>query len=242
MFQPKRTILVVDDQAETRNMLRIGLKAEGFNVILAEDAASGLKAAYNHHPDAVLLDIMMPEVDGYEMCRRLREMTDIPVLFLTAKNNVEDKIQGLALGADDYIVKPFNFAELKYRLLRCIHRTPGANTRKMEMLFVSETVILDCDRRELTVNEHRISLTPKEFEILRYLASHPGKVLTTDAILVNVWGTEHIGEPDLVKQYIYRLRRKLAAAGTAVSLQTVWGSGYCLEIEKSPSKPATGMT
>ncbi|HNT76154.1 MAG TPA: response regulator transcription factor, partial [Anaerolineae bacterium] len=177
----------------------------------------------------------MPEIDGYEMCRRLREMTDIPVLFLTAKSNIEDKIQGLALGADDYIVKPFNFAELKYRLARCISRTPGGSSRKMEMLFLSDSVTLDCDRHELSLHGNIIGLTPKEFEVLRYLASHPGKVLTTDAILVNVWGTEHIGELDLVKQYIYRLRRKIGAVGNStLSINTIWGSGYCFELERKP--------
>lgn len=233
MFQQKRTVLVVDDQLETRNMLRIGLKAEGFNVILADDASSGLKAAYSHHPDAVLLDIMMPDIDGYEMCRRLREMTDIPVLFLTAKSAIEDKVYGLSLGADDYIVKPFNFAELKYRLVRCINRTSNANAHKMEVMFLSDSVVLDCDRHELVIRDKTIDLTPKEFEVLRYLASHPGKVLTTDALLVNVWGTEYIGESDLVKQYIYRLRRKIEeVTNTTVCIHTIWGSGYCFEIDK----------
>ena len=223
----KPCVLVIDDEAGARNMLRIALTAEGFSVVLAEDAVSGLRAAYQHHPDAILLDVMMPDVDGYEACRRLREMTSTPILFLTAKGSIEDIVRGFSLGADDYIVKPFNIAELKYRLKGCLRRSEDQGGHKSEVLFPAPSIMLDCERHELMIEDRTVYLTPKEFEILRLLVRHAGKVLSADAILVHVWGSERIGEPDLVKQYIYRLRQKVEPDPDAPKyIHTVWGSGY----------------
>jgi len=235
MLHQRHTILVVDDHADTRAMLRMMLKAAGFNVLLAADAISGLKAAYQHHPDAVLLDVMMPKIDGFETCRRLRELTNIPVLFLTANNNIDDKIHGLSLGADDYIIKPFNHTELKYRLMSCLKRSPMQDARKAQHLFLGDAATLDCERHKLQIKGQTLYLTPKEFKVLRYLARHRGSVLHIDAILTNVWGVEHIGDPALVKQYIYRLRRKLATIPDCpLHIQTIWGTGYYFEADTTP--------
>jgi DNA-binding response OmpR family regulator len=159
-------------------------------------------------------------------------MTNVPVIFLTAKDSAEDKIQGLSLGADDYIVKPFNFAELKYRLMSCLRRAENQKEKKTEIIFPTDSVMLDCDRHELVVKNRTIYLTPKEFEVLRLLVRYAGKVITTDAILLNVWGSERIGEPDLVKQYIYRLRQKIEKDKSAPAyIHTIWGSGYYFDVE-----------
>jgi DNA-binding response OmpR family regulator len=226
-------ILVVDDQPDILAVLQSMLTAEGFDVVVAQDALSGLRAAYQSHPDAILLDVMMPEVDGFEACRRLREMTDVPIIFVTAKGTIEDVVQGLSLGADDYVVKPFDRSELISRLMACLRRAgERVEEEESDFLFPASSIMLDCDRHELVIGNHTVYLTPKEFEVLRLLIRHAGKVLSTDAILTRVWGPEWIGEPDLVKQYIYRLRRKIEPDDSAPQyIHTVRGGGYYFDAE-----------
>jgi DNA-binding response OmpR family regulator len=202
-------VLVIDDQAEARKMLGHMLNAEGFEVVTAEDAVAGLRAAYETHPDAILLDVMMPHVDGYDACRRLREVTDVPIIFLTALSGIDDVVQGFSVGADDYVVKPFARSELMSRLRTCLKRASASGERKGDLLFSGTEVMLDCTRHEAVIGDSAVYLTPKEFELLRLLMRHAGKVLGTDAILAQVWGPERLGERNLVKQFIYRLRKKL---------------------------------
>jgi DNA-binding response OmpR family regulator len=225
-------ILVVDDHADVLRVLEAMLTAEGFEVVTAQDALSALRAAYQEHPDAILLDVMMPDMDGFEACRRLREMTDVPIIFVTAKGSIEDIVQGLSLGADDYVVKPFERSELLSRLAACLRRAGERTDDGGDYLFPAESVVLDCDRHELVIGNRTVYLTPKEFEVLRLLVRHAGKVLSTDAILTRVWGPDWIGEPDLVKQYVYRLRRKIESdPGTPRYLHTVRGGGYYFDTE-----------
>jgi len=213
-------------------MLRIMLTAEGFDVVLAQDALSGLRAAYQTHPDAILLDVMMPNVDGFEACRRLREMTDVPIIFVTAKGTIEDVVRGFSVGADDYVVKPFNSSELISRIVACLRRAGERAGEGAEVLFPAASVMLDCGRHELVIGNRTVYLTPKEFEVLRLLVRHAGKVLSKDAILSRVWGPERIGEPDLVKQYIYRLRRKIEPDPDSPRyLHTVRGGGYYFDVD-----------
>ncbi|HFD39787.1 MAG TPA: response regulator transcription factor [Anaerolineae bacterium] len=220
-------ILVIDDHPDVLAMLRAILTAEGYDVLVARDALSGLRAAYQNHPDAILLDIMMPQMDGFEACRRLRDMTDVPIIFVTAKGTIEDVVKGLSLGADDYIIKPFDRAELLSRLHASLRRAHSSDDSDGGLLFPNESVILDCDRHELVIEDRTVYLTPKEFEVLRLLIRHAGKVLSPDALLTRVWGPEWIGEPDLVKQYIYRLRRKIEPDPKSPRyLHTVRGAGY----------------
>lgn len=219
-------VLVIDDQAGVLELLRAILVDAGFDVVVAQDALSGLRTAYQAHPDAILLDVMMPKVDGFEACRRLREMTDVPIIFVTAKGTIEDVVRGFSLGADDYVVKPFDGTELVSRLMACLRRG-SERTEDADILFPTVSIMLDCGRHELVVGDRTVYLTPKEFEVLRLLIRHTGKVLSTDAILSQAWGTEWIGEPDLVKQYIYRLRRKIELDPKSPRyLHTVRGSGY----------------
>lgn len=226
----KLRVLVVDDQIEMVEMLKITLTAAGFEVIPALDGPSALRSAYQHHPDAVLLDIMMPGMDGFEVCRRMRDLTDVSIIFVTAKANIEDIVAGFAAGADDYLVKPFHKAELLTRLTAALRRSGGRDENKEQVIFPSPSIMLDCDRHELEVGGRKVYLTPNEFRILRLLVRHAGRVLSADAILSQVWGSEYIGEPDLVKQYIYRLRQKIEPDPDAPRyIRTVRGEGYYFE-------------
>jgi len=225
-------ILVVDDHPDVVAILQAMLTAEGFDVVAAQDALSALRAAYQAHPDAILLDVMMPNVDGFEACRRLREMTDVPIIFVTAKGTIKDIVHGLSLGADDYVVKPFDRSELVSRLAACLRRASERTEKGSDFLFPASSIMLDCDRHELVIGNQTVYLTPKEFEVLRLLTRHAGKVLSTDAILTRVWGPEWIGEPDLVKQYIYRLRQKIEPNPRSPQyLHTVRGGGYYFDAE-----------
>ncbi|MCP4536073.1 MAG: response regulator transcription factor [Chloroflexi bacterium] len=225
-------ILIVDDHLDVLKVLETMLTKEGFEVVSAQDALSALRVAYQEHPDAILLDVMMPDIDGFEACRRLREMTDVPIIFVTAKGAIEDIVHGLSLGADDYVVKPFERSELLSRLAACLRRVGERTDDGGDYLFPAESIVLDCDRHELVIGNRTVYLTPKEFEVLRLLVRHAGKVLSTDAILTRVWGPDWIGEPDLVKQYVYRLRRKIELdPGDPTYLHTVRGGGYYFDAE-----------
>ncbi len=221
------TILAVDDQPGQLEILRLMLDAEGFDAVVAKDGLSGLRMAYQVQPDAILLDVMMPNMDGFEVCRRLREMTKVPIIFLTAKGTLKDIVKGLSLGADDYLVKPFDRSELMGRLMACLRRAKERTDEASDLIFATDSIMLDCGRHELMIGNRAVYLTPKEFDVLRLLIHHVGKVLNTNAILARVWGAERVGEPDLVKQCIYRLRQKIEPDPKSPRyLHTVWGEGY----------------
>jgi len=226
----KLRVLVVDDQSEMLEMLKLILTAAGFEVIPAMDGPSGLRCAYQHHPDAILLDVMMPGMDGFEVCRRMRDLTEVPIIFVTAKANIEDIVAGFAAGADDYLVKPFHQVELVTRLTAALRRSVERSGEKERVIFPSPSMMLDCDRHELEIGGRKVYLTLIEFKVLRLLMQHAGRVLSADAILSRIWGPEYIGEPDLVKQYIYRLRRKIEPDPDAPRyIHTVRGEGYYFE-------------
>ncbi len=226
----KVRVLVVDDEPEMVGMLQAVLRSAGFEVTTASDGASALRAAYQHHPDAILLDVMMPGMDGFEVCRRMRDFTEAPIVFVTAKASIEDIVAGFAAGADDYLVKPFHHLELLTRLTACLRRSIERSGEQGQVIFPSPSVMLDCGRHELEIEGRKIYLTPNEFKVLRVLMRHPGRVLSTDAILAQVWGPEYVGEPDLVKQYIYRLRQKTEPDPDSPRyIHTVRGEGYYFE-------------
>ena len=225
-------VLVVDDEPKVLEMLQAMLTANGFDVVVAQNAVLGLRAAYQTRPDAILLDVMMPNVDGFETCRRLREMTNVPIVFVTAKGTIEDVVRGLSIGADDYVVKPFDSSELIGRLMACLRRAGERTGEEVDFLFPAASVTLDCSRHEMVIGSRTVYLTPKEFEVIRLLIRHAGKVLSTDAILARVWGPGQIGDPDLVKQCIYRLRRKMEPNPESPRyLHTVPGEGYYFDAE-----------
>ncbi len=227
-MQQLRRVLVIEDDQEVASMIQSMLTKQGFSVVLAHDAISGLRTAYRMHPHAIILDVMMPEMDGFEACRRLREMTDVPILFLTGTATTSnDVVRGLDLGADEYIRKPFRFAELLSRLRVCLRRSEMAEDGTPDFLSPTPSVILNFGRHELTIRDRKTYLCPREFEVLKYLIQHAGRVLTPDAILCRVWGADRTGDRDLVKQYIYQLRRKIEVNPQQPDyIQTVPSEGY----------------
>lgn len=226
-------ILVIDDDVDILRMLQLALTRNGFDVTLAASGLDGLRRAYETHPDAIILDVMMPMHDGFEICRRLREMTEVPIIFLTAKGTVDDIVRGLALGADDYVTKPFNEKELVSRLAACLRRAANKDETPDILVFTQGTFVLDRSRRHAVVNGEIVHLTPTEYEVLDYLVRHAGKVLSRDAILARVWGSEYLGETELVKQFIYRLRQKIETEPRKPRfIHTVPSTGYFFEVEE----------
>lgn len=225
-------VLVIDDNREILEMMEFMLRQEGFEVVSAADPASGLRAVYQEHPDAVVLDVMMPHMDGFEVCRRIRELTDVPVLLYTGKAvEPEDVVRGFSVGADDYLVKPFRPAELVSRLYARLRSNHEPRNELRTYLSPDASVILNTDRRELVLKDQTIYLPPKEFKVLEMLLRHPGQVITTNAILSQVWGPEHIGQTDLVKQCVYRLRKKVEPdPGSPCYIHSVRGEGYYFEV------------
>ncbi len=231
-MQRRFRVLVVDDDPDVLEMLRLVLSTNGFDVVMAPDALTGLHVFHQTHPDAILLDVMMPNVDGFEACRRLREITDVPIIFVTAKGSIDEVVRGLSLGADDYVVKPFDPSELVSRLAAHLRRVGEPTVERSDLLVPAASIMLDCGRHELTIGSRRVSLALKEFEVLRLLIRHAGKVLSTDAILTQVWGPERIGQPGLVKQYIYRLRQKVEPDPKSPRyIHTAPGEGYYFDAE-----------
>ncbi len=227
-------ILVIDDDADIRAMLQRLLSDEGFKVLAAPDGLSGLRLAYQKRPDAVILDVMMPEMDGFETCRRLRQMTDTPIMLLTGRRtDVNDIVKGLEAGADEYMTKPFTTPELISRLKVCLRRSGKAEAAQGQYLFPAPSVVLDCGKHELRIGEQTIYLSPSEFEVLRLLVRHVGRPLSTDAILAQVWGPEQVGDGRLVKQYIYQLRQKIEPdPGAPRYIHTIRGEGYYFAVTK----------
>ena len=235
-MQSRTRVLIVDDEYKTLELLAMRLHQDGFDVTTATSGDMGLKIAYETHPDAVLLDIKMPGMDGLQVCRRLREVTDAVIMFVTVRGGREDIIRGLYMGADDYIIKPYRYQELLARLLACLRRKADSNLPPLRLQRGEAVLIADPSRRLVFIEDGRsVQLTPKEFSLLKYLVQNRGKVLSADEILTNVWGLEYQGERDLVKQFIYRLRNKLEPdPSNPEYIVTVRGSGYALEEDTHP--------
>lgn len=230
-------VLIVDDEPNARAVLEMRLADEGFEVTLAPSGHDGLRLAYECHPDAIILDVMMPGMDGLEVCRRLRELTDAVILFVSVKGNTEDIVAGLHAGADDYVLKPYRYKELLARLEACLRRRENSKASGIRLASGEAVLSTDPERRLVFVEDGRsVQLTPREFEVLEFMAKNSGRVLSQDAILANVWGPEYIGERELVKQFIYRLRSKLEPnPSDPEHIVTVRGSGYVLEEDTRPA-------
>ena len=233
-----KTILVVDDERNIVDLLRLYLEKEGFAVIAAGDGEEGLALHRRHDPDLVILDLMLPKLDGLEVCREIRRQGDTPVLMLTARSDDIDAIVGLELGADDYVTKPFNPRALVARVKAILRRTDVTNRggRPIEV----GSLRIDPRRREATVNDRRLDLRAREFDLLVALARDPGVVLTRDALLEDVWGTDFPGETRTVDVHVAEVRKKLG--DDAPAIETLRGIGYRLVPPPrvpAPS-PATG--
>lgn len=215
-------ILVVDDEAPMRALLRLFLEQNGFAVSEAEDGHAALARARAEQPDLILLDIMMPGLDGWQVCRMLREESDVPIIMLTARDDIRDRVAGLDAGADDYLVKPFAEEELMARIRAVLRRAKKGGER-----FAAGPLVVDLRAREAYCHGRRLALTPKEFDLLGLLARHPGQVFDREQLIERVWGWDYEGDMRTVDTHVKALRAKLADAGCCRHLiETVRGVGY----------------
>ncbi len=228
------TVLVVEDEPHLRELLRVYLEAEGYRVVEAGDGPRGLELACESGADLVILDLMLPSLDGRDVCRRLRERSNVPIIMLTARSDEVDRVVGLELGADDYVTKPFSPRELMARVRAVLRRVDGRADAPEgeEMRLAFADLVLDRRSRELLVRGSVIPCPPKEFELLWLLAAHPRRVFTREELLNMVWGYDHFGDLRTVDVHIRRLREKIERDPSEPRLlRTVWGVGYKFEEE-----------
>ena len=231
----KERILIVDDDRNICELLRLYLEKEGYETYLAHDGETAVNMHAEMDIDLVLLDVMMPRVDGWEACRRIRAKKETPIIMLTAKGETFDKVLGLELGADDYIVKPFDTKEVVARIkavLRRTGRTTSSKSDANEGEIVFEDLVINITKYELKVKGEVVDTPPKEMELLYYLAKNSNKVFTRDALLDEVWGFEYYGDSRTIDVHIKRLREKLEGVSEKWSLKTVWGVGYKFEVKE----------
>ena len=225
---PNQKILIVDDDQNICELLRLYLAKEGYETLIAHDGEKALELFEQNKPNMVLLDVMMPRMDGWEVCRRIRAQANTPIIMLTAKGETFDKVLGLELGADDYVVKPFDSKEVVARIKAVLRRCNPEESGK-EGVIQFENLSLDMSRYELKVKGKVVEAPPKELELLASLAGHPNRVFTRDQLLDEVWGFEYYGDSRTIDVHIKRLREKLEGASEQWSLKTVWGVGYKFE-------------
>ncbi len=221
-------ILIIEDEAEIAGYLRRGLTFEGFTVEIAADGPAGLAAARENPPDLVVLDLMLPGLDGLEVARRLRAVSEVPIIILTARDAIPDRVAGLESGADDYLVKPFAFEELLARIRVRLRR--GQSAQQTDVLRYAD-LTMDTAARDVRIGERRVDLTAKEYELLELFMRHPQQVMTREVIYDRVWGYDFGGESNIIEVYVRYLRQKLEAASEPRLIQTVRGVGYILREE-----------
>ncbi|ACM60554.1 DNA-binding response OmpR family regulator [Caldicellulosiruptor bescii] len=221
-------ILIIDDDVKICEVIKLYLEKEGFEVVVAHNGMDGIAMFKNEMPDLVILDIMLPKKDGYEVCRELRKISNIPIIMLTAKGETFDKVLGLELGADDYIVKPFDPKELIARIKAVLRRTQGEVNDEKVVVYPNLTVNLTT--YEVKLEDKVIDMPPKEIELLYFLASHPNKVFTREQLLDHIWGYNFVGDTRTVDVHIKRIREKIEKDKYPWKIKTVWGVGYKFEI------------
>ncbi|MEM0529205.1 MAG: response regulator transcription factor [Candidatus Pararuminococcus gallinarum] len=225
-------ILVSDDDKNICELLRLYLEKEGYEVSIANDGTQAIAKFNAESPDMVLLDIMMPGLDGWQVCREIRKKSNCPIIMITAKGETFDKVLGLELGADDYVVKPFDTKEIVARIKAVMRRT-GKNTSEGDVKEVRyDKLVVNMTKYELKVDGKIVDTPPKELELLYHLASNPNRVYTRDQLLDEVWGFEYYGDSRTVDVHIKRLREKLEGVSDQWSLKTVWGVGYKFEVKE----------
>ena len=221
-------VLVVEDDINIAELLRLYLQKDGFEVSHAADGGKAVEMAKEIQPDLVLLDIMLPVMDGWQVCRELRKTMKMPIIMLTAKGETEDKVSGLEMGADDYIVKPFEVKELLARVHAVLRRT-GDDGKPQSKKLTFDKLVINLDSYELIVDGKKSDTPPKEMELLYHLAATPNRVYTRNQLLDEVWGFDYFGDSRTVDVHIKRLREKLEGVSDKWSLKTVWGVGYKFE-------------
>lgn len=225
-----RTVLIAEDDNNIAELLSMYLKKEGYETYLAPDGAKALELYRSLHPDLVLLDIMLPIMDGWAVCGKIRETDSTPIIMLTAKGETTDKVTGLEMGADDYIVKPFEMKEVLARIHAVLRRTGEEEEKGKRLSF--DQLVINLESYELEVSGVRVDAPPKELELLFHLASSPNRVFTRNQLLDEVWGFDYFGDSRTVDVHIKRLREKLEGVSEQWSLKTVWGVGYKFELRQ----------
>ena len=225
-----KSILIVEDDNNIADLLRLYLEKEGYQATIAADGTQGIDLYRKLRPDLVLLDVMMPGVDGWGVLRAIRQDSQTPVIMLTAKGETTDKVSGLKQGADDYITKPFEMKEVLARIEAVLRRAAGDGDKEKPRRLVFDKLVIDLDSFELIVDGKRIETPPKEMELLYHLASSPNRVFTRNQLLDEVWGFDYFGDSRTVDVHVKRLREKLEGVSDQWSLKTVWGVGYKFEV------------
>jgi len=224
-----RNILVVEDDRNICDLIHMYLLKEGFDVRIAGDGGKAIEEFQKQVPDLILLDIMLPVMDGWAVCAYIREKAKTPIIMLTAKSEVNDRITGLEMGADDYLVKPFEMKELMARINAVLRRSEIPDDTKKRLVF--DKLVIDLDSYELLVDGKKIDTPPKELELLYHLASTPNRVYTRNQLLDEVWGFDYFGDSRTVDVHIKRLREKVENVSDQWALKTVWGVGYKFEVK-----------
>ena len=223
-------ILVVDDDNNISELLKVYFTNEGYEVKTASDGVEGISFFKMYEPDIVLLDIMLPKKDGWQVCREIREMSSKPIIMITAKGEVFDKVLGLELGADDFLVKPFDMKELSARVKAVLRRYQAHNNQDDDEVVKFENIEISRQKYELKLKGKSVDIPPKELELLYFLASNYNRVFTRDQLLDKVWGFDYLGDSRTVDVHVKRLREKLEGASDKWILKTVWGVGYKFEL------------
>ena len=223
-------ILVVDDDSNISELLKVYFTNEGYEVKIASDGVEGISFFKMYEPDIVLLDIMLPKKDGWQVCREIREMSSKPIIMITAKGEVFDKVLGLELGADDFLVKPFDMKELSARVKAVLRRYQAHNNQDDDEVVKFENIEISRQKYELKLKGKSVDIPPKELELLYFLASNYNRVFTRDQLLDKVWGFDYLGDSRTVDVHVKRLREKLEGASDKWILKTVWGVGYKFEL------------
>ncbi len=228
----KNTILIVDDEVNICELIRLYVEKEGYNAIIATDGGSAISKFRSEKPDMVLLDIMLPVKDGWQVCREIRATDDTPIIMLTAKGETFDKVLGLELGADDYIVKPFDPKELVARVKAVLRRSEPKTAEQQNVVLAFDGLKINRETYEVYLEDTKIEMPPKEFELLFFLAKNKNKVFTRDQLLDEIWGYEFFGDSRTVDVHVKRIREKIETEGKNWQLKTVWGVGYKFETEQ----------
>lgn len=224
-------ILIVDDDENICELLRLYLEKDGFETVVANDGEEAVDFAAKYSPDLILLDIMLPKLDGWQVCREIRKTSDTPIIMLTAKGETFDKILGLELGADDYVSKPFDAKEVIARIKAVLRRSKESEKNSQVNEVKYDKLRINLTNYELEVNGVKIDTPPKELELIYHLASNPNRVYTRDQLLDEVWGFDYYGDSRTVDVHVKRLREKLEGVSDQWCLKTVWGVGYKFEVK-----------
>ena len=224
------SVLIVEDDRNIQELLQMYLEKEGYAVTVASDGGQGLAKFRSIKPDLVLLDVMMPVMDGWAVCKAIRADSQTPIIMLTAKGETDDKVAGLKSGADDYVTKPFEMKELLARIEAVLRRTGNAPAEEASRRLTFDKMTIDMDAFELIIDGKKVDTPPKEMELLFYLASSPNRVYTRNQLLDEVWGFDYFGDSRTEDVHVKRLREKLEGVSDSWNLKTVWGVGYKFEV------------